>query len=173
MITLVRTHSRYLLVSLGAALLFVAAQIQIPLQPVPITLQTLGVMVLGLLFDRRSAIQAVLLYLSLGVLGLPVFAGLSNLAAVGPRAGYLVGFLAAVWAMTYARERLGEPKNILGLMGLNLLGSLLIYACGIAWLSVFFGFKSAILMGFVPFIIPGLIKAVLLSGAVLFLRGSR
>ncbi len=167
-LAIARTHGFSVL--MGAALLFVSAQIQIPLQPVPITLQTVGVMILGLLFDKRSAIQAVLLYLGLGVLGLPVFAGFSNIALVGARAGYLVGFLGAVWAMTTLREYQGDLQNIFGLLGLNLLGSAIIYACGIAWLAVSFGLNQAILIGFVPFIIPGLVKILLLSGIVRFLR---
>ncbi|MEI6806079.1 MAG: biotin transporter BioY [Myxococcaceae bacterium] len=159
------TRSRAALVLLGTALLFVAAQIQIPLQPVPITLQTLAVITIGLLFDRRTAVQAVLLYLGLGVLGLPVFAGFSNLVMVGSRAGYLVGFLAAVWSMTYLRE-------YFGLLVTCLLGSAVIYACGVAWLSFYLGFHNAVLLGFVPFIVPGIIKAALLSGVVRFLRGA-
>lgn len=170
MMTLSLSRSHGFSVFLGGALLFVAAQIQIPLQPVPITLQTVAVMILGLLFDRRSAMQAVLLYLSLGFLGLPIFAGFSNGALVGARAGYLVGFALAIWAMTMVRDRVGDPKSFVALFGLSLLGSLIIFACGITWLSVSLGLKNAILVGFVPFVIPGLVKAGLLSGAIRFLR---
>lgn len=168
--TLALAHSKYWPICLGASLLFVAAQIQIPLQPVPVTLQTVAVMILGLLFDRRSAVSAVLLYLGLGVLGIPVFAGFANLAMVGPRAGYLVGFLGAVWIMTTVRERLGDPQNIVALWGLCLLGTGIVFVCGVAWLATSLGFKTAFMVGFVPFVIPGLIKASLLSGVVKFLR---
>ena len=168
--TLALAHSKIWPACLGASLLFVAAQIQIPLQPVPVTLQTMAIMILGLLFDKRSALLAVLLYLGLGILGLPVFAGFSNLALVGPRAGYLLGFLGAVWVMTSLRERLGEPRKFWTLWGLCLLGSAIIYLCGVSWLTAFMGIKAAIISGFVPFVIPGIIKAGLLSGALRFLR---
>lgn len=158
------TRSHGFVVFLGAAVLFLAAQIQIPLQPVPITLQTMGVMILGLLFEKKAAMQAVLLYITLGIVGLPVFAGFSTLFTVGARAGYLVGFVLAVWAMTSARERLS-------LLGLNLLGTVIIYVCGIAWLSVFLGFEQAILVGLMPFLFSGAIKVFLLAGAVRYIRG--
>jgi biotin transport system substrate-specific component len=168
--TLALTRSKYGLICAGTTLLFVAAQIQVPLQPVPVTLQTMAVMLLGLVFDKRSAVSAVLLYLGLGVAGLPVFAGFSNLALVGPRAGYLIGFLGAVWVVTTLRERFGNPQKFWAFVGLNLLGSTVIYMCGVAWLAASIGPKAAAMVGFVPFILPGLIKAGLLFGIVKFLR---
>lgn len=160
--SLTRSHS--FVVFLGATLLFVAAQIQIPIQPVPITLQTMGVMILGLLFEKKAAMQAVLLYIALGIVGLPMFAGFSTLLTVGARAGYLVGFVLAIWAMTSARERLS-------LLGLTLLGTVIIYVCGIAWLSVSLGFEQAILVGLVPFLFSEAMKAFLLAGAIRYIKG--
>ena len=158
-------------VALGVVLLFLTSQISIPIEPVPITLQTFGVMLVGLLFERRAAIYSILVYLSLGTIGAPVFANQSGglQCLVGPTGGYLSGFLIAVAVMASLRQYLSN-KNIWHIACNCLIGTAIILICGIARLSHFVGLKAAIQHGLLPFIFPGLIKALLLTIAVRFLK---
>ena len=158
-------------VALGVILLFLSSQISIPIEPVPITLQTFGVMLVGLLFERKAAIYSILVYLCLGSMGAPVFANLSGgfHCLMGPTGGYLSGFLIAVAVMASLRQYLSN-RNIWHIAFNCLIGTTLILICGIARLSHFVGFKAAIQGGLIPFIFPGLIKAFLLAISVRFLR---
>src|SRR5688572_26898039 len=101
----IRIHEVALTV-IGSVLLFASAQIVIPLQPIPITLQTMAVMIIGLTFSTRPALNAVALYLLAGALGAPVFGEWSGgfTRLIGPSGGYLVGFFAAVLIMTTWRK---------------------------------------------------------------------
>lgn len=158
---LARSHA--LTVFVGVILLAVSAQIQIPLQPVPITLQSTVVMILGLFLSQRAAFQAVLAYVCLGVLGLPVFAGysLGYGVLVGCTGGYLLGFVASVWVMTSMRQ---------GLWLKVLLGMSIIYIFGVVWLSFYVGMNQAMNLGVLPFVIPELIKSFILVGIIKFLK---
>nr|CAH7769199.1 unnamed protein product [Callosobruchus chinensis] len=140
------------------------AQISIPLQPVPITLQTLGVMLIGLKFNRRTAFYSVLTYLSLGAAGLPVFANFSGGYHIflGPTGGYLIGCLVAVVVMS----RKSFMCNSLSCLA----GTVVIFICGISWLTIYVGLKQAIMVGVLPFILPGLVKIFLLVAALQYLK---
>lgn len=164
---------RLLYAFLGAALIFFMAQISIPLDPVPITLQTVAVMLIGLTFERRAAIGAVLTYLTLGAMGFPVFSDFSGGPALlfGPRGGYLIGFLPAVILMAMIQEK-GVRNHFLGEALACLAGTAVIFLCGVSWLSTFLGLEKAILAGFVPFIIPGFLKIGVLIGLMRALRGT-
>jgi biotin transport system substrate-specific component len=151
----------------GFFLLAACAKIAIPLQPVPITLQTVGVMTIGLTFATRPALYAIALYLAAGLLGAPVFTATSGWAT----GGYLIGFFAAVVAMTTFR-RFYTSTSFLTTLTNCAMGTVIIFSFGIAWLSYFVGFSSAISLGLLPFIIPGAVKALVLCGAIRFLRGS-
>ncbi len=157
-------RSKAVVVCLGVALLAVASRIQIPLQPVPITLQTLAVMLIGLTFPKKAGLQAVALYVLLGVAGLPVLAG----PFVWMRAGYLLGFILAVWAMGLLRERM--TSSLLGMFGLTMLGTACVFGVGVPWLAAHIGLSNAIALGLMPFVIPGIIKGVLLAGVLNFLK---
>jgi biotin transport system substrate-specific component len=155
----------------GVFLLFLTTQIIIPLKPVPITLQTVSVLLIGLTFTRKIAIQSFMLYLALGLAGVPVFACFSGgfYKLMGPTGGYLVGFLMAVLCMTALRKYLDNNNGFY--IALNcLVGTLVIYCFGIGWLSYLMGFEAAIKGGLIPFIIPGCIKIVVLALAVRFLK---
>jgi biotin transport system substrate-specific component len=91
----------------GAIGLALLAQIQVPLQPVPVTGQTFGVLLVGALLGSRRGALSMLTYLSLGAAGLPVFAGLGAGAShfAGPTGGYLVGFVMAAWLVGRLAER--------------------------------------------------------------------
>ncbi len=159
----------------GVLLLFVTSQLSIPLEPVPITLQTVGVMLIGLTFERSHAIKAVLVYLGLGAVGIPVFANYHGGGhwLFGMSGGYLWGFLAAVALMTSLRQRYLQNHSVLHI-GLNcFFGTTVIFLFGITWLAYSIGLKAAIYSGFYPFIIPGAVKIVLLTTAVRYLKLGR
>jgi biotin transport system substrate-specific component len=156
-----------ILAAMGVALMFICAQASIPLRPVPITLQTLGVLLIGLTYTPRQAFYAMGSYILLGALGAPVFSNLHGGLEVllSPRGGYIFGWLFAAVAMAYL-ARLWPAKAWWGFMLNSLVGSIIIYACGLPWLARFIGWQQAWMLGFVPFIIPGIFKAFLLSGAI-------
>jgi biotin transport system substrate-specific component len=91
---------------IGSILLTISAKIQVPFWPVPMTIQTFVVLVLGVAYGWRLAGATVLLYLAQGALGLPVFAAGGGLAYMaGPTGGYLVGFLLAALVVGWLAER--------------------------------------------------------------------
>ena len=157
-------NNNYLIkVLFGVTLLFLFAQIVIPLKPVPITLQTVAVMFLGLTYDRKAAISSVASYLALGSIGVPVFHKfLSGFNIItGVTGGYLVGMLIAVAVMATISQKL-KRSDILTSLLLTILGQLIIFISGIFWLSKAVGFKMALDFGFYPFIIPGIFKTIIL-----------
>ena len=158
------SQNKLLMAFWGAFLLSLCSQVSIPLNPVPITLQTMGVMLIGLTFTKEDSLRAVVTYLLLGTAGLPVFANFSGGLQIvfGPTGGYLLGFLLAVYIMSNVREFF-ESNSLIYTLGLCMLGTSAIFLCGIAWLAKFVGIHDAFYLGLVPFIIPGAAKALLLS----------
>lgn len=157
--------------SLFAALTAIGALLVIPIGPVPITLQVLITLTAGALLGARLGALSQILYLFIGAIGLPVYAGgkagLSVL--VGPTGGYLFAFpLAAylVGKLIEGKEEL-DFKVVLGSM---ILGLILIYVLGTVGLNVAtkMGIKKAIMTGVLPFVIPDVIKAI--AGTYLTLR---
>lgn len=146
----------------GVTLLFVCSQSTIPLKPIPITLQTFGVMLLAIMFKRNIALAAVSAYLLLGAIGVPVFAnfrsGLSVL--LGPTGGYLWGFLVAVALMSTLKKYLGN--NLLSVALNGLFGTIVIVSFGVMRLRYSIGLESALNKGLYPFILPAIIKILLL-----------
>lgn len=151
-------------VALCAAVMTICAWISVP-APVPFTLQTLGVFVtVGLLGGRRGTL-AVLVYLLLGLAGVPVFAGFTGGIGVflGERGGYLVGFLAAALLM-WGMEHL-SGRSLRALCIAMITGLILCYAVGTAWFSVVYartnptaGVWTALTLCVLPYIIPDAIK---------------
>lgn len=147
---------------LGASLFIgLLAQIRIPLYftPVPITGQTLAVMLSGALLGSRRGALAVICYLIQGCLGMPVWAGggFGLMHFVGPTGGYLIGFVMQAYLIGY----LFEQKNVLTHLPTFikiLLPTTLQLALGTLWLSCFTGLSSALMLGFYPFILGELIK---------------
>jgi biotin transport system substrate-specific component len=156
---------------IGFLLLFFCAQVQIPLQPVPITLQTVALLTIGLSFSKKDALQSVGLYLTLGAFGVPVFAGFSCGMAkfFGTNFGFLVGFLASVWVMTTLREKF-VADSFWDKLIVAFAGQATLYVFGIAWLSNMVDVKWALSVGLYPFILPGLVKAFLVAGAVKIIK---
>ena len=148
-----------------------AAQVSVPLYPVPVTLQTLAVMLTGALLGSKRGTLAILLYLAEGFAGLPVFslgrAGLPML--LGPTGGYLVGFIAAAWLTGVLVER-KLAAQVPGAVLVAIIGLLVPYVPGVAWLGFSgVGFPRAITLGFVPFLLGDALKV---AAAVAVLAGA-
>ena len=153
------------LVVFGSLLLAVSAQFKIPLYPVPVTGQTLVVLLIGMTYGPRLGGVTLAAYLFEGALGLPVFAGGAAGAAVlmGPTAGYLFGFLLAAIAMGYLAER-GMGRTVVSTIAAMVIGNCVIYLCGALWLANFIGFGQAIVAGVLPFLYGDALKLVVAAG---------
>ena len=163
-------------VALGVALMTLCSKVQIPLQPVPVTLQTFAVMFLGLTFSPSMAAASMLSYIGLGAIGVPVFAGsYSGLAYIlGPTAGYIFGMALACCLIAIIRQKLNIMTVKPGSFWVNLaavaVGPAVYFSLGLAWLTNFVGAEKALALGFYPFIIPSLVKLGLVSAAVSWYR---
>lgn len=149
------------LILAGSLLIAIAAQIKIPLpfSPVPITGQTFAVLLLGALYGSKRGPATVLIYLALGVTGMPIFAGAAAGIAplLGPTGGYLVGFLAAAYLVGLLSERGWDRKPWSAAMGM-IIGNTVIYALGILWLAYYVGWGKVLATGVLPFIPGDIIK---------------
>ena len=162
-----------ILIALGTALLTLSAKINLPLPFVPMTLQTLVVLVIGAAYGWRLGGTTVIVYLAEGAIGLPVFAGpVGGLAPLlGPTAGYLVGFVAAVVVTGWLSER-GWDRSVPLLFVAMGAGHIIILAAGFAWLAfgMKLGFEKAWLVGIAPFIAASVIKNALGAALVPAIR---
>jgi biotin transport system substrate-specific component len=152
-----------LLALLGSALLTVSAKVQVPFYPVPMTLQTLVVLLLGLALGWRLAFATVLLYLAEGAIGLPVFAGTPGKGIglaymMGPTGGYLMGFAFAAAVTGWIA---GHQRDLLALVGAVTAGTATIWVLGLLWLATLVGFQQAIALGLMPFLLGDVVKAAL------------
>jgi biotin transport system substrate-specific component len=156
------------LVVAGTALLTLSAKIKLPLPYVPMTLQTLVVLLIGAAYGWRLGVTTVMAYLAEGAAGLPVFAGPGGGLAplVGPTGGYLFGFVAAAFITGWLSER-GWDRSVPRLFVAMAIGHIVILAAGFAWLAfgARLGMGKAWAVGVVPFIAASMIKNAL--GAVL------
>lgn len=156
-----------LLVVLGVALLSLAAKVQVPFWPVPMTLQTLVVLLIGATYGARLAGTTLGSYLVIGAIGLPVFAGGAGIAyMLGPTGGYLIGFFVAAALLGYLADR-GMGRSLASALVLFAIGEVVIFAFGTAWLATLIGIDRAIAGGLVPFIPAEMLK-VALASAILF-----
>lgn len=145
----------------GVVLLLISSQLSIPVKPVPITLQSLGVMLIGLIYKRSLAMIVIGIYLGLGALGAPGYANYSGgyHFLFAPSGGYLWGFLAGVTVMTSVGTYLNYQRTTHILLNC-ILGTLTIHICGVGWLAYLFGFTKAIEVGVMPFIFPSMLKII-------------
>lgn len=156
------------LVVTGAALVAVLAQVEIPLQPVPITGQTLGVIVVGAALGARRGAAALLTYMLVGLAGLPVFAGFTgSIAALAkPSFGFVIGFVFAAFVAGWFAERAWDRKPWLAFIGF-VAASIVPFLFGVPYMAVIltmvmgldYSFVQILQMGVLPFIVGGLIKA--------------
>ena len=162
-----------ILVALGTALLTFSAKTNLPLPYVPMTLQTLVVLVIGAAYGWRLGGATVIVYLAQGAIGLPVFAGpVGGLASfMGPTGGYLVGFVAAAFITGWLSER-GWDRSVPLLFVAMGAGHIIILATGFAWLvfGMKLGFEKAWLVGIAPFVAASVIKNALGAALVPAIR---
>jgi biotin transport system substrate-specific component len=162
-----RTLAERLLV-LGVAnlLLIACAQVRIPLPftPVPITGQTLGVLLAGALLGSRHGTAVVATYVAQGLIGLPVFAGWKGGVAslLGPTGGYILGFIPAAFVAGYLLER-GFHRNWSTTLVALIVSNALIYAFGLPWLAFFVGWDKVLQIGFLPFVPGDLLKLIMVA----------
>lgn len=170
-----------LLVVTGIGVLTASAWLSVPFYPVPMTMQTLAVLLVGGLMGPRLGTAAVAGYLALGLAGAPVFHGGLGGAAllVGPTGGYLVGFLPAALLMGLAArvalrgaQRLRPAGQLLLLAAGAVAAEVVIYCLGVPWLALVggLGLREAATVGLVPFLLGDLLKAAVAVGAI---RGGR
>ncbi len=152
------------LVLAGIGFLALSAQIVIPLQPVPLTLQSAMVILLSMVYGLRLSTFSVLGYLILGTAGLPVFAQMGSGFGVltGSTAGYLIGFVPAAVITGYLAQR-GFAKHILSSFLTACLGATIIFVSGVSVLAQFVGWEKAFLFGVAPFIVTELLKLLAIS----------
>lgn len=148
----------------GSLLIAMAAQVSVPFYPVPMTLQTLAILVVGLSFGARLGAATLMAYLAQGAVGLPVFAGgMSGLAYMaGPTAGFLLGFVAMAWLAGLAAER-GIAKGVVMTSVVALVLAAALYIPGLAWPAAILGKSAdALWTGWMaPFLLGDAVKAVI------------
>ncbi|WP_371036934.1 biotin transporter BioY [Rhodosalinus sp. FB01] len=156
--------SQGLLVLAGSVFLGLISQVEVPMFPVPMSLQTLGVTLIGLTFGARMGALAVLAYLAQGAAGLPVFSGGDAGAhhLVGPTAGYLWGFVAMA-CLTGRLVELGLDRGLLRLCAAAVVPAMAIYLPGVAWLHFGIGLElsTALSAGMLPFVPGDLVKSAI------------
>ena len=146
----------------GSLFLAVMSQIAVPFFPVPMTLQTLAVLLVGLTLGARMGAATLIGYLAEGAAGLPVFAGGANGAAMfGPTAGFLFGFVGMAWIAGLAVDR--GIRGFVPTTLVALLASAALYLPGLAWPAITMGVPmDTLLSGWaLPFLVGDVVKAVL------------
>ena len=154
---------QYVLAAFGAAIIAVLAQVTIPLPLIPITGQTLAIGLVVTVLGAKLGTLSVLLYILLGSVGMPVFSGMSGGLGIvaGPTGGYIVGFLPSALLMGLYMKKFGFTLS--HAIVANIIGMVVTLAFGTAWLKIVadLTWTAAFMGGVAPFIIVGIIKAVL------------
>jgi len=155
----------FLAIFLGSILLTISAKIKIPFYPVPMTMQTFVVLLMGIAFGWKIGLSTISLYLFEGIIGLPVFAGTPEKGVgfvyfTGPTMGYLIGFLFATFIAGY----LNLKTNMFSVFLKLILSVSIIYVLGILWLGNLIGWDKPLLqLGVIPFLLAELFKISLLT----------
>jgi biotin transport system substrate-specific component len=153
----------------GSLAIAAAAQLKVvlPFTPVPVSAQTFVVLLIGALFGAKRGAVTVMTYLSLGIMGLPVFSAAppGPAALFAPTAGYLAGFVPAAWLMGTLSERGWDRRPWTAALAMAV-SSCVIFACGVLWLGRFVGWDKVLQTGFFPFI-PGDLLKIALATAIL------
>ena len=147
--------------------LFAQVKIALPFSPVPLTGQTFAVLLIGATLGSKRGATSMILYTTMGALGLPFFAGgASGIAYLsGATLGYLVGFIIAAYFVGKLAER-GLERNLRTSLIPFIVGMLIIYAFGATWLTILFGAEKAFAFGVLPFLVGDMIK-LLVAAVVL------
>jgi biotin transport system substrate-specific component len=156
-----------LLVALGTLVLAAASWIEVPMVPVPMTMQTYAVLLVGALCGWRLALVTVLAWLGEAMVGLPVLAGGAGGLPhfMGPTGGYLAAFPLAAALVGLLAER-GWTRKIVPAFGVMLLGHAVIFALGVAWLAAQIGTAKAIAFGLTPFLLGTVLKSALVVASL-------
>lgn len=153
------------LMVVGSALLTLSAKVQVPLPYVPMTMQTLVVLLIGATYGWRLGGATVGFYFLQGAFGMPVFANTPPLAAgiayfLTPTGGFLLGFLASAIVVGFMAER-GWDRSLLRVTIMMTIGHAVIFACGLGFLSVAMPFAKAWTVGAAPFVAATIVKTAL------------
>jgi biotin transport system substrate-specific component len=156
----------------GTLILALASQIAVPMVPVPITMQTFAITMIGALYGWRLGAITVLFWLGEAMIGLPVLAnGSGGLAPfAGPTAGYLVSFPIIAALVGWLAERGWTGDRVILSFGAHLAGNVLCLAIGGPWLAYLLGAEQAWMLGVAPFILGAVLKSAL---AAAVLKGIR
>ena len=151
-----------LLAVVGSVLLTISAKVQVPFWPVPMTMQTMVVLIIGLTFGPGLGAATVALYVMEGALGLPVFAGtpekgLGLAYMAGPTGGFLAGMFLSALALGKLAQ-LGWGRSVASAIGALMIGEVIIFGLGLTWLSYLIGFEKAVQFGFMPFALSEVLK---------------
>lgn len=157
------------LAAAGSLLLWASAKVQVPFYPVPMTMQTAVVFLLGIAYGPALAAGTILVYIAEGAIGLPVFAGTPERGIglpylLGPTGGYIAGWLPAAVITGRVAQTTRSPLALaLGVLG----ATVVVYLLGAAWLATFVGFERAFTLGVVPFLLGDAVKIALVTAVAL------
>lgn len=161
--------SDIVLVTAGAGLTAIAAQLYVPLWPVPITMQTLAVLLVGSTLGATRGAASMTLYMVLGMAGLPVFGeGASGLGVIaGSTGGYIVGFILAAAVTGWLAQRQWD-RRFVGAGISFLVGTAATFAVGLPWLAVVLSadLQQTLAWGLYPFIIGGIVKSAIAAAII-------
>ena len=151
-----------MMVLAGTLLVAASAQVSVPMYPVPMTLQTLAISLIGLTYGARLAGITLAVYLAQGAMGLPVFAGGAATLPymLGPTGGFLIGFVAMAWATGWLVER-GLDRGVLRLFIAAFVPALGLFVPGVLWLWTItpLDLSGAFAAGALPFLLGAVVKA--------------
>ena len=157
---------KFLFIALiGSIILAISSKIKIPFYPVPMTMQTLIVLMIGIGFGWKLGVATVALYLFEGIIGLPVFSGSPEKGVglvyfTGPTMGYLLGFLVTA----YISGKFIYDNNIVSTFLKLFFATSLIYVLGMTWLGILIGWDKPIFqLGAYPFLLAELFKMLILA----------
>ena len=171
----IRIIKIFFIVFLSTIILALSAKVKIPFYPVPMTMQTFVVILLGIIFGWKIGLAAIFLYIFEGILGLPVFSGTPEKGIgisyfIGPTMGYLIGFLISVFISGYFKfSAWSNLKSYMLTFGKLLIAVSPIYILGMMWLSNFVGWEKVFLVGAKPFLLAELFKILLLTFLIPFI----
>jgi len=155
---------KIILVLLGTLLLTISAKIKVPFYPVPMTMQTFVVVLIGITFGWKLGLTTIFAYLFEGAVGLPVFAGTPEKGIgisymVGPTGGYLIGFISSVFIAGFVNLN----KNLFVKFLLISLSIIAIYITGVPWLAYLAGWEVAYVWGIKNFVLAEIFKIAILT----------
>jgi len=162
-------------VVLGTLFLALSSYIEVPMVPVPVTMQTFAVTLIGALYGWRLGAITIAAWLVEGAVGFPVLAGgaagISHF--VGPTGGYLFAFPLVGALVGWLAERGWNGSRVLLAFAAMVLGNLACLVLGTAWLAVMIGLEQAITFGFLPFLVGGLLKSALGAATLKLFSGNK